>query len=85
MKILRFNSPKLEKIYNRGFVKSRRVEERVRQIIDDVRLLGDDALIRYTKRFDGVKLTSRQLRVSENEIKMAKGWCWEKTTSRLRK
>jgi histidinol dehydrogenase len=71
MKILRFNSPKLEKIYNRGFVKSRRVEERVRQIIDDVRLLGDDALIRYTKRFDGVKLTSRQLRVSENEISSA--------------
>jgi len=68
MKIIRFNSKQLEKIYNRGYVKSKRVEERVRQIIDEVRLLGDDALLKYTRKFDKVKLTVRQLRVSEREI-----------------
>lgn len=68
MKIIRFNSSQLEKIYARGFGRSRRVEERVRQIIDDVRLLGDEAVIKYTRRFDGVKLLPRQLKVSETEI-----------------
>ncbi len=68
MKIIRSNSKKLEKIYNRGLVKSRRVEEKVKRIMEDVRLFGDDALIKYTKKFDGVKLSTRQLKVSQIEI-----------------
>jgi len=68
MKIIRFTSKKLEKIYNRGQLRQRRVEEKVRKIIDDVRLLGDDALLKYTRKFDKVKLGLRQLRVSQNEI-----------------
>jgi len=68
MKIIRFTSKKLEKIYNRGLCKQRRVEESVKKIIEDVRTLGDEALIKYTKKFDGVKLSLRQLKVSEIEI-----------------
>ncbi len=69
MKIIRFNSTKqLEKIYNRGFVRSRRVGEKVRQVLDDVRLFGDDAVLKYTRKFDKIKLTAKQLRVSEREI-----------------
>ncbi|MCX5709132.1 MAG: histidinol dehydrogenase [Candidatus Omnitrophica bacterium] len=68
MKIIRFGSKKLEKIYNRGACRSKRVEIRVGKIIDDVRSLGDDALIKYTRKFDGVKLASRQLKVSQSEI-----------------
>lgn len=68
MKIIRFTSKKLEKIYNRAFLNKRRVEERVRKIIEDVRTFGDDALIKYTKKFDGVKLSVKQLKVSEIEI-----------------
>lgn len=68
MKIIRFTSKKLEKIYNRGLIKQNRVEDRVKKIIDDVRTLGDDALIKYTKKFDSVKLSTRQLKVSEIEI-----------------
>ncbi len=68
MKIIRFPSKKLEKIYNRRFERSRRVEERVRKIIEDVRLFGDEALIKYTKKFDRVKLLPRQLKVSDMEI-----------------
>ena len=69
MKIIRFNSVKqLEKIYNRGFVKSRRVEEKVKQILEDVRLYGDDAALKYTRKFDKVKLTVKQLRVTEREL-----------------
>ncbi|MCX5698150.1 MAG: histidinol dehydrogenase [Candidatus Omnitrophica bacterium] len=68
MKIIRFTSKKLEKIYNRGQLRQLRVEDKVRKIIDDVRLFGDEALIKYTKKFDGVKLMPRQLKVSEIEI-----------------
>jgi histidinol dehydrogenase len=68
MKIIRFSSKKLEKIYNRGLIKQARVEDRVKKIIDDVRVLGDEALIKYTRKFDGVKLSPRQLKVSEMDI-----------------
>jgi len=49
-------------------VRQRRVEETVRKIIDDVRLLGDDALIRYMRKFDKVKISQRQIKVSQIEI-----------------
>ncbi|MFA5357238.1 MAG: histidinol dehydrogenase [Candidatus Omnitrophota bacterium] len=68
MNIIRPSSKKLEKIYNRGLIKSRRIEQKVSQIIDNVRLLGDDALLKYTRKFDGVKMTLRQLKVSQIEI-----------------
>jgi len=68
MKIIRSTSKKLEKIYNRGTVRSRRVEDKVRKIIDDVRVFGDEALLKYTRKFDRVKLSLRQLKVSEIEI-----------------
>lgn len=68
MKIIRFTSKKLEKIYNRGQSRQRRVEEKVRKIIDDVRLFGDEALIKYTRKFDKIKLNPRQLKVSQIEI-----------------
>ncbi|MDD5154883.1 MAG: histidinol dehydrogenase [Candidatus Omnitrophica bacterium] len=68
MKIIRSGSKQLEKIYGRQFIRSRRLQERVRQIIEDVRLLGDEALIKYTRKFDGVKLTPKQLKVSQMDI-----------------
>ena len=68
MKIIRFGSKQLEKIYNRGSFKKARVEDKVKKIIDDVRVLGDEALLKYTRKFDGVKLMPRQLKVSEIEI-----------------
>ena len=43
------------------------MEERVRRILDDVYQGGDDALLRYTRRFDGLRLTAKQLRVTEVE------------------
>lgn len=68
MKIIKAASKKIEKIYARGMNPQRRVEEKVRKILDDVRILGDDALLKYTRKFDGVKLALRQLKVSQIEI-----------------
>jgi len=84
MKIIRFNSKQLEKIYNRGFVKSRRVEDRVKQIIEDVRLFGDDAVLKYTKKFDKVKLLAKQLKVCEREISGAYQNTTQNFVSRLK-
>jgi histidinol dehydrogenase len=44
------------------------VDSVVAAIVEDVRRRGDAALIEYTKRFDRVALTAKQLRVSDAEI-----------------
>lgn len=66
MKLIKLSSRQLQQIYNRHLHK-KRVEERVRKIIEDVRLYGDEAVVKYTRRFDRVKLLPRQLKVSESE------------------
>lgn len=71
MKILRITSKEWEKILNRSLCQRKRTEEKVKRIIEDVRAFGDEALIKYTRKFDKVKLTHKQLRVSEAEISAA--------------
>ncbi|MBF0484033.1 MAG: histidinol dehydrogenase [Candidatus Omnitrophica bacterium] len=72
MKILTQTGKSLQDIYNRDVqVHKRSLGEKVRQIIEDVRLQGDDAVIKYTRKFDGVKLTAKDLRVPESEISAA--------------
>ncbi len=69
MKILKQNGTGIQKLYNRHTsIYRRTVTEKVRHIIEDVRVHGDEAVIKYTRRFDKVKLTAKQLRVPENEI-----------------
>ena len=72
MKLIKQTGQNIEKLYNRHLcLRKKTVEGKVRDIVEDVRLNGDDALLKYTRRFDGVKLTSRQLRVAESEISSA--------------
>lgn len=68
MRIIKFSNRELEKIYNRSYRRRRNIEERVRRIIYDVRSEGDDALARYTRKFDGAKLQGKQFKVAEYEI-----------------
>lgn len=69
MKIIKQNGQVLQKLYNRNlYARRKSVEEKVKNIIEDVRAHGDDAVLKYTKKFDGAKLTARQLKVPENEI-----------------
>lgn len=72
MKLLKLNSKNIETLYNR-YMYHRRPStiERVQKIIEDVRLNGDDAVLKYTRRFDKVKLAAKDLRVSECEISSA--------------
>ena len=47
------------------------VEASVREILESVRREGNRAVLRYTRRFDGVKLTASRLRVSQREVARA--------------
>ena len=48
------------------------IEQRVAQIIDDVRLRGDEALLEYTARFDGLRVDSAAaLEIGQNELRDA--------------
>lgn len=67
MKIITANSQEWTRLCGRQLVRKRRIEERVRKIVDDVAQGGDEALLRYARRFDGVRFAPRQLRVTEAE------------------
>ena len=71
MKIISTTSQEWQRLCARQLTRHRRVEGRVRTIVDEVHQHGDVALLRYTRRFDGVRLTPRQLRVTEAEISEA--------------
>jgi histidinol dehydrogenase len=47
------------------------IEERTRGILDAVRARGDEALVEFTERFDGAKLSAEQLAVSTPEFLQA--------------
>ena len=67
MKLLRLSSKQMAKIYDRSSFRNRRLQSTVRKIVEDVRLNGDEAVLKYTKKFDGVSLKARQMKISESE------------------
>lgn len=68
MKLIRYQSKEFEKIFIHREVTKKRVYTLVQKILNDVKTKGDSAVIKYTKKYDGIKLTSKNLRVSESEI-----------------
>ena len=68
MKLVRVGSKQFQKLCERNSGRNKRVVESVRKIIENVKLDGDDAVIKYTKKFDKVKLSARELKVSEGEV-----------------
>lgn len=69
MKVLSQTGQGLQNLYNRNlFFRKKSVEERVRKIIEDIQINGDDAVLKYSRRFDNAKLTAKELRVTQSEI-----------------
>jgi histidinol dehydrogenase len=64
-----FKEEMLNQVLNRG--KSASIESSVRKIVNDVREQGDKALLRYTEKFDKVRLPASKLKVDEKEVKEA--------------
>jgi histidinol dehydrogenase len=48
-----------------------RLEREVRSILKDVRQRGDEALVHYTRLFDGVRIPVQKLRVKRGEVEEA--------------
>jgi histidinol dehydrogenase len=59
------------------------VDQAVRTIIEDVVARGDEALIDYTRRFDGLDLTRESLRIPDAEIEAAERQCPKETLDAL--
>ena len=55
----------------------------VKDILKDVRLNGDLAVLAYTKKFDRIELTAKSIRVSAQEIKDAVNKCDKETIDAL--
>ncbi len=68
MKSIRPNSKELTRLYNRGIDLKKSVHDKVSKIIEGVKSHGDEALVRYTKQFDSIKMKPRQLKVSTGEV-----------------
>src|SRR4030065_106442 len=58
-------------LLSRGVTYGKSIESSVHRIINDVRVNGDKALIKYTKKFDRVSLTPATLHVDQKAIKEA--------------
>ncbi len=75
MRILRVGDKdfkrQLEGVLSRGREDLEAVERSVQAILKGVKAKGDEAVIEYTKRFDGMDLSPSQLRVSRKEIEEA--------------
>jgi len=67
MKLVKVGSRQFQKLCSRSSGRNKRVSESVRKIVDNVRDYGDEAVIKYTRKFDHVKLTAKELRVTECE------------------
>ena len=68
MKVIKAGGRKMQKILERDVSSKKRIKEKVEKIIEDVRIFGDEAILKYTRKFDRVKLSAKQLKVSETEI-----------------
>lgn len=62
--------PALKEKIKETFGRELSLEETVRQILDEVKDKGDDALLRFTRLFDGVEV--KRLEVTRREIKAAR-------------
>ena len=62
---------KLSAIENRGLGFKKKDYQTVARIIEDVRRHGDEAVLKYARRFDAPRLTARSMKVSIKEMENA--------------
>lgn len=72
MNVVRHNQPdfasRIDDLTRASSLFDRAVEQRASEIVEAVRLRGDDALIEFTERLDGALLTAAELQVSHAEL-----------------
>src|SRR5439155_19267097 len=72
MNVARFNDPnfseQIRKLIGSSSLFDPVIEERTRGIVEAVRSRGDAALVEFTEKFDGAKLTPERFEVSKAEL-----------------
>lgn len=72
MRVIRHSDPdfarRLRELTAPSSLFDREIEQRTRAILDAVKARGDDALLQYTRRFDGARLRADQLPVTQAEL-----------------
>jgi histidinol dehydrogenase len=63
----------IEQLRSRFSTGDRSCRESVTEILQQVRTVGDDAVIEYTRRFDAPKISVSDLRVTDDEFTQASG------------
>lgn len=71
IRILKSGQAEVEKVLNKVYEDQAVYEQRVSEILKEVRERGDEAVLEYTARFDKARLTPENLRVSAEEIEEA--------------
>ena len=75
IRILESNSQEaqdfLEKLRHRGQLQDETVLRAVSRILEDVREKGDRAVIKYTRKLDAPRISLKELRVTDRELKKA--------------
>lgn len=69
MKIITDKKQVIDEVLNRSQFELEEVNQRVKEVLDNIKKNGDKALFEYTEKFDGVKLNA--LKVSQEEIEEA--------------
>ena len=83
--IQEFKEKTLNQVINRGKKDLFQISLSIRNIISDVKQNGDEALLRYTEKFDNVSLTASEMKVTESEIKEAYKKLGKKQINALKK
>jgi histidinol dehydrogenase len=80
-----FKKEELDRFLDRGKADLSSIVSTIRTIIGDVKKDGDSALLRYTEKFDKVRLTPATLKVTSKEIKEAYSKLDKKQVAALQK
>jgi len=72
MRFLEYPSSAFEKLTQSSQEVPEAIRVQVARILKAVRRKGDSALLDFTRRFDGVRLTASKLRVSDAEVRRAR-------------
>ena len=59
-----------EKLAGRGRIGSDKIVRAAEEIVENVRKRGDEAVLEYTEKFDGVKLDETSMKVSGRKWRM---------------
>lgn len=85
IKIYNYPNDSIEEVINKSSLDFSEVQNAVREIIQDVKKRGNEALFEYTNKFDKLDINENSIKVSEEEIQQAYKQITNKQLEAIRK